>query len=86
MSVKPGYTSTRNGWSDHPNRWGSQRKGKRMKKDNFYAAVPKKKSKVSDEFTISPKHRPGRKVGKMAVCGVIAAIGALLLTKIPKRY
>lgn len=57
-----------------------------MKKENFYAAVPKKKNKFSDEFTASPKQRPGKKIGKIAILGVIAGIGALLLTKIPKRY
>lgn len=57
-----------------------------MKKEKIYAAVPKKKNKFSDELTASPKHRPGKKIGRIAILGLIAGVGAVLLTKIPKRY
>ena len=57
-----------------------------MKKDHFYVAAPKKKKKFSDELSPAPKHAAGKKVGKLAIIGLIAGVGAFLLARVPKKY
>lgn len=57
-----------------------------MKKEHFYTAIPKKKKKFSDEMAAAPKHVAGKKMGKLAIVGLIAGIGAFLLTRVPKKY
>ncbi|MDD2217354.1 MAG: hypothetical protein PHW03_02505 [Eubacteriales bacterium] len=57
-----------------------------MKKEHFYASVPKKKKKFSDDLTPAPKHMTGKKAGKLAIIGLIAGVGAFLLARVPKKY